>query len=202
MKAAQIARVRTDVEEFVSHVFGSLPRVDQRAKGNLYLQGLMLDGKRTSMQPMRPPHSVPVGSDHLARREPSRHPRDRRPPVHHSHPPQPPTSTRGTAHRAHLSVYRRTWQSWVSNVRFWAISRTPVLERVQAGRRTRGGDQAQNLLAFADELRFRGADRLLLPNFGSGERPCPSSMFSETSPRTVWLAAEEPRALGLHFCRP
>jgi SRSO17 transposase len=52
MKAAQIARVRTDLEEFVSHVFGSLPRVDQRAKGNLYLQGLMLDGKRKSMQPM------------------------------------------------------------------------------------------------------------------------------------------------------
>jgi len=33
-------------------VFKSLPRAEQRAKGSLYLRGLMLDGKRKSMQPM------------------------------------------------------------------------------------------------------------------------------------------------------
>ena len=32
--------------------FASLLRSDQRAKGNLYLRGLMLDGRRKSMQPM------------------------------------------------------------------------------------------------------------------------------------------------------
>ena len=40
------------LDEFVQEVFGSLPRKDQRGKGGLYLQGLMLDGRRKSMQPM------------------------------------------------------------------------------------------------------------------------------------------------------
>jgi len=40
------------LDAFVLDVFGSLPRKDQRAKGGLYLQGLMLEGRRKSMQPM------------------------------------------------------------------------------------------------------------------------------------------------------
>ena len=40
------------LEVFVEEVFASLTRKDQRGKGGLYLQGLMLDGRRKSMQPM------------------------------------------------------------------------------------------------------------------------------------------------------
>ena len=40
------------LEAFVEDVFGSLTRKDQRAKGGLYVQGLMLEGRRKSMQPM------------------------------------------------------------------------------------------------------------------------------------------------------
>ncbi|GAB2798028.1 hypothetical protein GCM10027199_86480 [Amycolatopsis magusensis] len=32
-------------------MFGGFARRDQRTKGQLYLRGLMLDGKRKSMQP-------------------------------------------------------------------------------------------------------------------------------------------------------
>ena len=42
--------VRAELDDFVARVFVSLPRVDQRAKGCLYLRGLMLDGRRKSMQ--------------------------------------------------------------------------------------------------------------------------------------------------------
>jgi SRSO17 transposase len=38
--------------EFVADVFGSLPRRDQRRWGECYLRGLMLDGRRESVQPM------------------------------------------------------------------------------------------------------------------------------------------------------
>jgi SRSO17 transposase len=44
--------VRADLDGFVGEVFASLARKDQRAKGGLYLQGLMLEGRRKSMQPM------------------------------------------------------------------------------------------------------------------------------------------------------
>lgn len=44
--------VRGELEPFVQDVFVSLVRKDQRAKGGLYLQGLMLEGRRKSMQPM------------------------------------------------------------------------------------------------------------------------------------------------------
>jgi len=47
-----MAGVRDLLEEFVQEVFASLARKDQRAKGSLYLQGLMLEGRRKSMQPM------------------------------------------------------------------------------------------------------------------------------------------------------
>ena len=52
MRADEIARVRAGLDEFVGEVFASLQRKDQRAKGGLYLQGLMLEGRRKSMQPM------------------------------------------------------------------------------------------------------------------------------------------------------
>lgn len=37
---------------FVADVFASVPRTDQRAKGEYYLRGLMLEGRRKSIQPM------------------------------------------------------------------------------------------------------------------------------------------------------
>ena len=45
-------RVHAELDEFVGEVFASLARKDQRDKGNLYLQGVMLEGRRKSMQPM------------------------------------------------------------------------------------------------------------------------------------------------------
>lgn len=44
--------MHAELGEFVGEVFASLARKDQRAKGSLYLQGLMLEGRRKSMQPM------------------------------------------------------------------------------------------------------------------------------------------------------
>src|SRR4051794_14506766 len=41
-----------DLNEFVHEVFASLVRKDQRAASSNYLQGLMLEGRRRSMQPM------------------------------------------------------------------------------------------------------------------------------------------------------
>lgn len=45
-------RLRVELEDYVGEVFASLGRKDQRAKGRLYLQGLMLEGRCKSMQPM------------------------------------------------------------------------------------------------------------------------------------------------------
>lgn len=44
--------MRAELDEYVGDVFASLARRDQRDKGGLYLRGLMLDGRRKSMQPM------------------------------------------------------------------------------------------------------------------------------------------------------
>jgi len=44
----ELTEVRAELEAFVDDVFASLPRADQRGKGNLYLRGLMLDGRRKS----------------------------------------------------------------------------------------------------------------------------------------------------------
>lgn len=46
------AGLRAELEDYVGEVFASLGRKDQRAKGRLYLRGLMLEGRRKSMQPM------------------------------------------------------------------------------------------------------------------------------------------------------
>lgn len=52
MRQDDIEWVRGELESFVAEVFASLSRKDQRAKGGLYLRGLMLEGRRKSMQPM------------------------------------------------------------------------------------------------------------------------------------------------------
>lgn len=48
----QVEDLRAELAEFVADVFASVPRRDQRAKGDCYLRGLMLDGRRKSIQPM------------------------------------------------------------------------------------------------------------------------------------------------------
>jgi SRSO17 transposase len=53
-------QVRPVIERFAAEVLGGFARRDQRAKGELYLRGLMLDGKRKSMQPM----AERLGVDH------------------------------------------------------------------------------------------------------------------------------------------
>lgn len=52
MNPDELTETNAELEAFVDDGFASLPRSDQRAKGNLYLRGLMLDGRRKSMQPM------------------------------------------------------------------------------------------------------------------------------------------------------
>jgi SRSO17 transposase len=52
MDPYQLEDVRAESAEFVADVFASVPRRDQRAKGDRYLRGLMLDGRRKSIQPM------------------------------------------------------------------------------------------------------------------------------------------------------
>jgi len=53
-------RVRPRIEAFAAAMLGGLARADQRVKGGLYLRGLLLDGKRKSMQPM----AARLGVDH------------------------------------------------------------------------------------------------------------------------------------------
>ena len=45
-------RARAKLALFVADVFASVPRKDQRAKGDCYLRGLMTDGRRKSIQAM------------------------------------------------------------------------------------------------------------------------------------------------------
>jgi SRSO17 transposase len=52
MELGEIEQLRGELGEFVADVFASVPRRDQRAKGDCYLRGLMLDGRRKSIQPM------------------------------------------------------------------------------------------------------------------------------------------------------
>jgi SRSO17 transposase len=49
---AQLRRIRTRLVAFAEDLFQSLPRKDQRRWGQSYLRGLLLDGKRKSIQPM------------------------------------------------------------------------------------------------------------------------------------------------------
>ncbi|WP_217130059.1 IS701 family transposase [Streptomyces sp. AC558_RSS880] len=52
MDAHEVNRVRAKSALYVADVFASLPRKDQRSKGDCYLRGLMLDGRRKSIQAM------------------------------------------------------------------------------------------------------------------------------------------------------
>src|SRR3569832_1327731 len=52
--------VRSRLDAFAAQMLGGLAWLDQRAKGELYLRGLLLDGKRKSMQPM----AARLGVDH------------------------------------------------------------------------------------------------------------------------------------------
>ncbi len=52
MDAHEVNRARVKLELFVGDVFASVPRKDQRARGDCYLRGLMLDGRRKSIQAM------------------------------------------------------------------------------------------------------------------------------------------------------
>jgi SRSO17 transposase len=56
----QVERVRPRLVEFAGQMLEGLPRSDQRAKGELYLRGLLTDGQRKSMQPM----AARLGVDH------------------------------------------------------------------------------------------------------------------------------------------
>ena len=52
LTAAELATIGGRLEAFADDLFASLPRADQRARGQCYLRGLMLDGRRKSIQPM------------------------------------------------------------------------------------------------------------------------------------------------------
>jgi hypothetical protein len=52
MTPEEMEEVRPRLEAFAAETLGSLARRDQRAKGELYLRGLMLDDTRKSMRPM------------------------------------------------------------------------------------------------------------------------------------------------------
>jgi SRSO17 transposase len=56
----ELSVVRQRLEAFAADVFAPLVRSDQRVKGQTYLRGLLLDGRRKSMQPM----AARLGVDH------------------------------------------------------------------------------------------------------------------------------------------
>ena len=60
MDERDLGELRTALEGFASEVFEGFARADQRATGLRYLRGLMLDGRRKSMQPM----AERLGVDH------------------------------------------------------------------------------------------------------------------------------------------
>jgi SRSO17 transposase len=49
---AELATIRGRLVAFAAEVLASLPRTDQRARGECYLRGLMLEGRRKSIEPM------------------------------------------------------------------------------------------------------------------------------------------------------
>jgi SRSO17 transposase len=52
LTAAELAAIRGRLEAFAEDLLASLPRADQRARGQCYLRGLMLEGRRKSIEPM------------------------------------------------------------------------------------------------------------------------------------------------------
>jgi SRSO17 transposase len=49
---ARLRRLRKRLVAFAEDLFASMPRTDQRQRGQTYLRGLLLDGKRKSVEPM------------------------------------------------------------------------------------------------------------------------------------------------------
>jgi SRSO17 transposase len=52
LTAAELAAIRRRLEAFAEDLFASLPRADQRVRGECYLRGLLLEGRRKSIEPM------------------------------------------------------------------------------------------------------------------------------------------------------
>ncbi len=52
VKAADVAGARAALVEFAEEMYAPLVRCDQRAKGEQYVRGLLLEGRRKSIQPM------------------------------------------------------------------------------------------------------------------------------------------------------
>jgi SRSO17 transposase len=52
MTPQELVALRSRLAEFAAEMLGCLRRADQRDKGEWYLKGLLLDGRRKSMQPM------------------------------------------------------------------------------------------------------------------------------------------------------
>jgi len=52
VRAADLAAQRAALIAFAEEMYGSLSRCDQRAKGEQYVRGLLLEGRRKSIQPM------------------------------------------------------------------------------------------------------------------------------------------------------
>jgi SRSO17 transposase len=77
MTPAELARVRRRLIAFAVGVFEPLARADQRRWGEVYLRGLMLDGKRKSIQPMA--QRLPDGDEQALQQFVSQSPWDWRP---------------------------------------------------------------------------------------------------------------------------
>src|SRR3954463_7830196 len=52
VRAADLAAQRAALIEFAEEMYGSLARCDQRAKGEQDVRGLLLEGRRKSIQPL------------------------------------------------------------------------------------------------------------------------------------------------------
>jgi len=77
MTPAELARVRGRLVGFAEAMFEPLARADQRRWGECYLRGLMLDGKRKSVQPMA--ERLPDGDEQALQQFVSQSPWDWRP---------------------------------------------------------------------------------------------------------------------------
>src|SRR5688500_3748431 len=52
VRAADLAAQRAALSELEDEMYGSVARCDQRAKSEQYVRGLLLEGRRKSIQPM------------------------------------------------------------------------------------------------------------------------------------------------------
>jgi SRSO17 transposase len=52
VRAADLEAQRAELIGFAEEMYGPLARCDQRAKGEQYVRGLLLEGRRKSIQPM------------------------------------------------------------------------------------------------------------------------------------------------------